>query len=303
MGIGDCSAPTPACRGDGVCVECTKSEDCKSDIARPICDTNANACVRCANDQQCVDKLGADPGVCMSHQDGHCATNDEAVYVQQATNQSTCPSATTPSAGSPTLPFCQINQALAAAATKRLLVIRGDMIRSDSISNTSPLSVIGQGATIRPGGASPGLHVTGTDVYIRGLKILGSMGTDVGIVADGSATIRLDSIVVDGMSKGGILIDGSAFDIEKTSVTSNGPGTFMGLTNWGGILINNPPTGGPTRLDLVTVRMNNEAGISCSTAVQGTGVLAIDNMNTSVQVGATCGFSSCGTASAICGAP
>ena len=65
----------PLCGPSGACVECVSptSADCTANPAKPICDAASNTCVGCASDDQCVAK-GVGPGICMSHQDGRCAS-------------------------------------------------------------------------------------------------------------------------------------------------------------------------------------------------------------------------------------
>ena len=104
---------------------------------------------------------------------------------------------------------------------------------------------------------------------------------------------------MNGNSGGGILVDGAAFVIKNTTVTNNGPGT-TGAIVWGGVLVNNPAAAGPAQIQNTTVQGNNAVGISCSSAIQGSGVLA--TANTSVDIGPACGFTSCVTAGAACGA-
>jgi hypothetical protein len=266
---GECTAPNAICdTTTNACVQCTKSSDCTV-ATNPICHTTTNTCVPCTTDAQCVAKAGANPGVCMFHQDGHCATSDETVYVQQATNLATCPAAGTANAGSSSLPFCQINQALAAAGTRRLIVVRGDMIPSDSISAMSPLSIVGQnGATIRAAGGAAGLHVTGTDTYIRGVQIFGGTGTDVGIAVDGGATIRLDGIWIDSMAKGGLWVTNSGYDVVN-SIFSNNGGTQVSTGLFiGGVLLDTPPSGSLSHFAFNTVIGSKEAGVICAASTQ-----------------------------------
>src|SRR5450432_1230322 len=78
-------ASKPTCGANGQCVVCSTSADCKADPTKPICDVANQKCVACTADSQCVDKLGANPGVCMAHQDGRCATDAETFYVSNQT--------------------------------------------------------------------------------------------------------------------------------------------------------------------------------------------------------------------------
>src|SRR5207302_390530 len=95
----------PLCGPTGSCVECvsTTSVDCSANPAKPICDLASNTCLPCLSDDQCSAK-GIGPGICMSHQDGRCASDGEVIYVE---NKGGCASsALTPMAGSAGTPFC-----------------------------------------------------------------------------------------------------------------------------------------------------------------------------------------------------
>jgi hypothetical protein len=109
----------------------------------------------------------------------------------------------------------------------------------------------------------------------------------------------MDHATVANNSAGGIFIDGAAFDIHDTTVTSNGPG-MLGLATWGGILVNNPPVDGPAKLDYVTLQ-SNPVGVSCSGPITGTNV-SVSGSASGVDITTTCGFVSCGAPSSTCGA-
>jgi hypothetical protein len=296
-GDAGCSGTTPFCGSSGACVGCRTSGDCPVSTS-PICDPTTNTCVPCTNDAQCVAKLGSpDPGVCMFHQDGHCALSSETVYVQSKTG---CVTSASTSAGTVDMPFCRLDAALASASTKSLILIRGSISGSATASNGPPISIIGQSAAILPDTGVPGLLVTGTAVYARALKIAG--GDNIGIVVNTGGSIRLDGVTVDSMAKGGILVDATAatFDIRNTTVTNNGPGQ-QGATPWGGILLLSAPDGGASSLDLVTIENNKWTGLVCLGTISGTGVLA--SGNTSGDIAPACGITSCTASGATCGAP
>jgi len=184
------------------------------------------------------------------------------------------------------------------SSTRSLVVARGQVASANiaiGLAGGKLVSIVGQNAGAITGTMAPALWVSG-DTYARDLK-LSSMTT--AILATSGATLQLNHVSVVNSAGGGILLDGAAFDIRNTIVTGNGPG-MSGATVWGGILINNPPAAGPARLQLVTVQANNLVGITCSAPVTGTGVLA--SGNTGVNIASACGFTSCGAASATCGA-
>jgi len=166
-------------------------------------------------------------------------------------------------------------------------------------------------AVIAPASGADALTITSGEIYLRNLTIQGttSPATGMGIKASpdsGSAvTLHLDTCAVINNPGGGILLNGSAFDIRNTTVTSNGPGTFGGSTAWGGILAQNPPTGGPTNLNLVTIQNNTGGGVGCSNTIVGTGVLSAGNPNALLgQITPACGITTgaCVIASTTCGA-
>jgi hypothetical protein len=187
-----------------------------------------------------------------------------------------------------------------ALGTRTVVVVRSTSASANGaigLSGGKLVSIVGQNGGAITGTVAPALWISG-DTYARDLK-LSSMTTAV--LASGSgATLRLNHVSVVNSPGGGILLDGAGFDIRNTIVTGNGPG-ISGATVWGGVLINNPPSAGPSRLQLLSVQSNNQVGIACSAPVTGTGVLASGNAG-GVNIATTCGFTSCGAASATCGA-
>jgi len=286
----------PVCSSTtGACVECVANNDCPD--AKPVC-SSSNTCGACTADNDCA---GRGPGVCMSHLDGRCASTKETIYVQ---NNGTCADGTGASAGSATAPLCSMQPAPSlASATRDLIVVRGTVSGATGAFATT-VSIVGQSSGTIAGTVSPALHVSAGTTYARDVKL--STFDSIGLQADGGSTVRLDHVLVTGNAGqasdakgGGILLDGAAFDIRNTTVTSNGPGTFSGGL-WGGILVNSPPATGPKSLQLVTVQGNNPTGISCTAAISGTGVSATGN--SSLDVVSACGITACGAASTTCGA-
>ena len=112
----------------------------------------------------------------------------------------------------------------------------------------------------------------------------------------------MDGCTVKDNPGGGVFLAGSAFDIRNSTVTGNGPGQTMAGLVWGGIRVESLPVGGQASLDLVTIEDNLATGLSCSTSIQGHGVLA--SGNTSVDVANSCGalVGFCSTPSLTCGA-
>jgi hypothetical protein len=244
----------------------------------------------------------------MNNIDGHCATDAETVYVG-ASGTATCADGL--GAGAAATPFCTARYGVSAAIStsgKDLVVVKGTVADFSISTPSKALTVVGQTATITPGGLGiDGIDITSGTVYLRNLTVQGATSTGMGISAaptsGNSVTFYLSGCKVMNNAGGGILLNAAAFDIESTNVTGNGPGTFSGLP-WGGVLIQNIPASGPTTLNLVTVQNNNPAGISCSGTVTGTGVLATGNNNSTnpaYQISG-CGFTSCTAAGTGCGA-
>jgi hypothetical protein len=286
---------------DGVCVECTKSLEC-ADPTKPICNLSTNTCAPCTTDQDCIDKTGSsDPGVCMSHQDGHCATAAETIYVKD--DMSVCVTIFSPGdPGSGTIlkPLCSMEPVpMLLSSTRSLVLVRGTATGGTwtFTGQGVALSIVGQDSGLVAGGASPGFSIQSGSVYIRDLEISSSGSS--GIAATGG-TVAIRHVTVDGCKHGGILLDGASFDIEDSTVSNNMAGIFNAITSWGGILINNPPNGGLATLQLLSVQNNGQTGITCSTSIAATGVLASGNGGGDIIP--TCGFSSCGAMSSTCGA-
>jgi hypothetical protein len=144
---------------------------------------------------------------------------------------------------------------------------------------------------------NPAFDLQSGTAFIRGIGFSSSAST--GIRATGG-TLHLDTVTVDSCKKGGILLDGAAFDIRNTTVTNNSMGQ-QGATAWGGILVNALPATGPTQLGLVTIQNNKQIGLTCIGPISGIGVLS--SGNTGGDISTTCGITACSPAGPACGAP
>lgn len=217
----------------------------------------------------------------MSHQDGRCASNTEALVV-------TSTSTNIPSSAVP--------------AGIRLVVIRGSVsgTLAWTLATTPQVTIVGQSAgTLTGMGSGPTLHVTGGDVYVRGLTVTGGAP---GITADGGAILRLDHVSVNNNVAGGILLDGAGFDIKNATVTNNGPNTSISAV-FGGIRIQGS-AGSTKSITMSTVSSNQLIGVTCdgSTAVNPLPTSILASANVGGDIASACGFSSCSGASASCGA-
>lgn len=297
-----CGGSTPVCVA-GTCVECSTSSDCNTDPKEPICDTTAHTCGACSADSQCADKLGPNPGVCMIHQDGRCATDAETVYVQNTTG---CDDAGGATASVPLCSLAPVPAIVMNSDTRTLIVVRGtgDAATTPFARSVTraEASIVGQQSAVVSSGARPALDIRGGLFYVRGVQLRSS--SSVGISAspgtNASATLRLDHVTVDSCMGGGILLDGAAFDIRNTTVTNNGPGQ-QGTTSWGGILVNGLAPAGQKNLDLVTIENNRQVGLACAGEIFGSGVFVSDNAG-GVQVQTTCNLMACSSKSSTCGA-
>ena len=325
VACGDTSAPTNGCSAknatlaacnlaSGTCVECTANLHCPSS-GKPVCDTSSNLCVQCTDssqcsgatpicssntcvacttDAQCVAKLGQNPGVCMSHQDGRCATDVETIYAENTIGCST----TLATGGTAATPYCDSGTAVAAvSATRRLVVVRGTVTGFSYYTPGLQLTVVGQlDGALYPSGVIPNCVAisNSADLYMRDL--ICNTNYNVAAVIATSATMHLLRMVLFD-SAGGILLDGSNFEIVDTILSGNYQGE-LGTTLFGGILVNNPPATGLKRLERVTFEDNNNpTDITCTAGIVGVGVYTPDNKG----ISAACGITPCAPASANCG--
>src|SRR6266498_3350955 len=276
----------PVCSAAGLCIECSASADCSG--SKPICDATANTCGPCTSDAQCAGK-GIGPGICMSHQDGRCATDAETVYVQFTAPCNVSPSGGNGTAGSP---FCNLAPAvMTLPPTAKLIVIVGGVggsgfsVQGASIG-TAQLSFIGQAMAVitPPGGNTVNLTVDGANVYMRNVTVKGSL--DIGLSVKNNATVQLDTVTFDSNAKGGLLIDNSSFNVRNCTFTNNGPGNVMGFS-WGGVRVQGTTPSTKTLANL-TIVGNKDIGLSCAWAVDNAGIYASGNM-AGMEVSPTCG--------------
>jgi hypothetical protein len=235
----------------------------------------------------------------MAHQDGRCASDAETIYVQQTTG---CSTAADPAGGTAAVPFCGLDKAAAAlSASRRLLVVRGTVQGTawtlQGATGDAQVSIVGQQGAVVAGGASPGLRIISSDVFVRDLVVRRS--EQIGLSASAGSTLRLSGVAVENNGGGGISIDASAFEIVNVRVTGNGPGT-AGPVTWGGILLQSTATTGPRRLERTTIQNNNGPGVSCTASVDAVAVSLSGNASTDATP--ICGITSCGAPSASCGA-
>jgi hypothetical protein len=267
----------PACGTEGRCVECIGDSGCSG--VTPIC--LQNRCSRCQADEQCRNKSGADPGVCMSHEDGRCAADTEAIYVKNALG---C-SPTNRGFGTASSPFCFTQDALGAVApSKRLIVMRGPDRALDRInaSVSGPaITIVGQNsATISPGGGV-GVQISAGDVFIRNLQVKG--GSSTGVVVERDGTLHMNRSTIESNGAGGIQVNGGGYEITNTVIANNdaAPIAVGSPTFFGGVLLSGSG-GKPQRFGNNTVVGNKGIGIYCSGMYEVKGVLVHGNANLNV---------------------
>jgi hypothetical protein len=292
----DCGGTTPACDMDAkTCVGCLAPDDCHG--TTPICDMPAKTCVACLEKKDCggtkpiceakacrackTDSECADPGICL--EDGHCATSNEVVYV----DESACAAATPD--GSTAKPYCAPNDAIAAlGAQRRVVVLRGTVGsqvtlnvtavspvligREDAnhiqasvpATNKTAISITAGDVLIRDldvslgsnPSSSKGIVATGIGTTVRLLRVRIGLGTGLGIQADTGADFQMDRCLVQNNSGGGILINGSRYDIQNTVIANNGYGIKFAAAS-------NPAS---SRFAFNTVVMNTGNAATCDTS-------------------------------------
>jgi hypothetical protein len=222
-------AAGPACVLDGGrCVECLEDKHCTADKNRPFC--VAQQCVPCTSDDRCP-KVTSEEGLCIA--DGHCATADELIYVQ---NVSAC---SPTGGGTAATPFCTAAQGIAAVGEGKSIVIMIGALEGWSLtgqpSGTTVVTVLGrQNATITAG-ANVGIAVSGAKVDLRRLHV--TTGTKSGITASNGATLIVDRCVIDKFDQAGIMISGSGYRITNSILTRNGFSLGAGDTVFSAVTI------------------------------------------------------------------
>lgn len=187
----------------------------------------------------------------MSHQDGRCASSTETVVVTSTSGN---------------LP------ATSVASGIRLVVIQGTVTGNITwtLSTSSPqMTIVGKtSGSLKGAGSSPTISVTGGDIYLRDLTL--SEGSDIGVSVK-NGTLRMNRCYVLNNTKGGIVLDNSAFDIVNTVVASNGGSLKSGVE------IGAYTGTGPTRFAFNTVVGNGFGGVVCGASYTLTGILANGN--------------------------
>src|SRR6185436_16742661 len=253
----------PACdKSGGACVECTVDKHCSAP-GRPICDTQAGKCVACSSDLQCANKAGpGHVGICLFHQDGRCAADDEVIHVQNGPGCSMVSNI----GGTAAMPFCFSQDGInAVTASKRVVLLRGPdaLTPWSGLFQGTPVTVVGQlNATIAPG-AFVGIRISGGEVYLRGMTVAGS--TQTGILVENGAVLRMDRCTVMG-NRGGLLVLSSGFAVANSVFAANkGALVPMSPTTYAGVYLKSA-FNKPTVFRNNTIVDNEAIGLLCAEA-------------------------------------
>ena len=299
-----CATSTTAAGGAkaGMCVACLSNANCGGKT--PICDLPTNVCVKCGADTDCS---AVSPSICMN--DGHCATDAEVIYVRNdmattaTCNDNPTGSAGGANAGTKAHPFCSMQPIPGYVSANRDLVLvdgSSDAITGGNWTYTnqaqsSPLTIVGLQSPTIGSVSSPAFAMSSGSVYIRAVTFQ-SISSN-GVYASGG-TLNLSHVLVSGC-KGGIFLNGAAFDIENTTVNGNTTATD-GTTSWSGIYVKALPDAGGFNLNLVTITNNSNVGLLCGGSISASGVYASGNQGGNQIV---CGsVSSCTSPGTSCGA-
>lgn len=268
------SKSAPVCGPAGACVECTSSSQC-AEGANPICE--AQKCTPCTSDSQCAAKLGPNPGICMSHQDGRCASDSETIYIE---NKNGCAQAVEPSAGSLLRPYCSPKLASQALSlTRRVIVIRGITAGGFSWkanSFESQVTMVGQQQAAISPGVDIGVQVSVGDLVARDLTVRN--GEDLGMSVDQGGVLRLGRVRIENNARGGLrVVGGSGYDVVNSTLLRNGGQRDPLVGFFGGAFLEAPGLQKPRRFMFNTVFENRDKGIICTATSQQVSACIIAN--------------------------
>jgi len=312
-----CVTTATATLAKGSCAGCLSNANCHD--TKPIC-SSSNVCTACALDSDCT---GNGAGICAG--DGHCAASSEVVFLDESV--SSCASAD----GSAAKPYCTFAQATVALQSRPFLVILGGTNEQLALAPTAVAPTIigranasgdpgsipatnGTAVTISSGTvlirdllinlgsskASKGIVATGASTNLTLVRVTVNLTNGLGVDAETGSTVTMKSCTVMNNLGGGILLNEASFDIENTSVTSNGPGTVLGASTLGGILVNNATAvTGMTTISSTTIANNGGPGLVCAAQITGTNILAFNNSSGNVSCA---GVTTCPDAGPTCGA-
>jgi hypothetical protein len=170
--------------------------------------------------------------------------------------------------GTKAAPFCRSQMALdRLSPTQRVVVLRGtDMSPWMAAVSGAQATVVGQlGASIVPG-VDPGISIASGDVYVRNMIIDG--GHDVGVKVANGAIIRLDRVIIRNNTKGGLVAQGTGFEVVNSVFDSNGSGSVGSSSFAGAFLGMTSLPGAPHVFHYNTIINNMDKGVVCESATQ-----------------------------------
>ena len=145
----------------GACQECGKHEHCTRDTLRPACDAISHSCRLCQRGEECSSlvcrtdsSLAADSGV----QVGQCVPESAIAYVDNRDSGRCVTDGAQPGAGSSTMPFCEVMQALAARRSTIRILGSSKTYAAFTVTGTSAL-VLGPGRDAQPAAVLAGATV------------------------------------------------------------------------------------------------------------------------------------------------
>jgi hypothetical protein len=295
-----CSEDAPICNTiSGECSPCVEDEQCEKRAPA------SNACVACSADHECASRKtgGTNPGVCLNHLDGRCATDEETIYAESIVG---CVSSQGGSGGSAKAPFCFPQLAVDAARMrgKPLVVLRGALSPGFEAAPKldAALTVVGQAAavvTASASGAGTGIRLAWGEMYLRDVVVSGAVGTGVGVVADPGATLRLERVKIVSNPQGGLALYGAGFALYDVLLRNNGPGDDGTGAIFSGVRIRNVPANAPKSLRRVSVLGAGSAAVSGSQPIEAEGLFV---SGTGVPlITPTCAISACPALGGACG--
>jgi len=207
----------------------------------------------------------------MFNQGGRCASDAETIYVSFGTG---CDGGLPVVVGGCTRlnPFCNLAQAIPVLSSVRsLILVRGEAfgttIQDGNGNSVGQVSIVGQqgAAIVASDSTDPVLHISASNVYLRNIDVESAPSDSMQcILADGDASVTLDGVTVSGCSQGGLVIDGSDYDVVNSIFAENGGTADAKGRIIGGVFLGQTATGYPSRFAFNTVVDNGESGVVCS---------------------------------------
>lgn len=234
------NAALPGCSSLGAtagqCVECTESSQCGVSTL-PICNVQEQRCRSCVQDAECVAKGGDLPGVCMSHEDGRCASEAETAYAGYWTDVK-CAST---GGGSKSLPACSLSELIPRLPPETKLVVVKELSDGFNFTGSKPLSIVGKKAgqkrpvllDLNPLYSGYAVRVGSASLYLRDIHLNGSRVVSRGVVVADAAIIQMDRVristfngealtVFGGYRITNSIIDNSGVDADQNAIVLSG---------------------------------------------------------------------------------